>query len=108
LIIWWQHLFDLAFERGMPSDQRTVYTVAGCVFVGVAFMNWIFWLYRVSAFRKDRPLGGGDLGEPFDLNWEILDPSRYRPEGKRAYAIFVASTLALWIGGAVTAFLAWL
>lgn len=76
--------------------------------MGLSFMNCIFWLYRLSAFRKDRRWEGSVFGEPFDLNWEILDLSKYTPAGRPTYAVFIASTIVFWIGVGVTAYWAWL
>jgi hypothetical protein len=87
---------DLTFQSSMQSHPGPVFTIGRCVVAGLSVMNWVFWLYRLSAFRKDRRWEGSMFGEPFDLGWEVLDPSRYIPAGWKTYAVFLASTIILW------------
>jgi hypothetical protein len=77
------------------------------IIAGVAFANWVFWLYRLSAFRKDRRWEGATFGEPFDINWQIWNPSNYTPDARTVYRLFILSTLAAWTGLLTAAYVTW-
>jgi len=92
----------------MSGSPRTIHSVVGWIVVGVALANWIFWVYRLSAFRKDRRWEGSTFGEPFSLNWEVFNPSNYVPEGRTAFGVLVVSTIAFWAALVAAAYMTWL
>lgn len=65
------------------------------IIAGVALVNNLFWLFRVSAFRKDRvwDRGASMFGAPLTRSWDLLNSSSYLPEGQFAFRCFAVSQL---------------
>ena len=65
------------------------------IVAGVALLHSMFWLFRLSAFRKDRAWERTKVmfAMPYETTWDILNPSNYLPEGRMFYGCYVASLI---------------
>ncbi len=53
------------------------------VVIIVASWFWaVFLIFRVSAFRADRPDSDGYFGLPYFWNWKYLNPENFTSEGR--------------------------
>jgi hypothetical protein len=63
----------------------------------VAALAWLagmFLLFRVSAFRIDRPGHRGYFGRPYLWNWKYFNPGNFAPEARQLlYGFWLASAI---------------
>lgn len=52
---------------------------------------YLYLLYRVSAYRRDRPTGVKRFGKPYESMVQVLSKDNYTDEGKRLLPYLGAS-----------------
>lgn len=63
----------------------------------VAWACGVVLVFRVSAFRVDRP-GGGYFGLPYFSNMKYFSTLNFRPEGRRYLVLLWVATALFGIG----------
>jgi hypothetical protein len=73
--------------------------------VAASWLAAMFFLFRVSAFRADRPDYTAYFGLPYSSNRKYLGSDNFRPAGRKYLYMFWVASCLFGVSGALAVFL---